>query len=180
MKKQTTSKKSEYIDYSEQYKHPKWQKKRLEILELHKYTCEKCNNEEKTLHVHHTRYIKGRNIWEYDNDIFECLCEDCHKKIHDKTKEQYIPYEYEEIYLHLKRLNDNELLFLNSIFELIDLYKNDMPDFLQYLANALNGIYSHKIYAELSLINDLENLSIGLSLLKNEINKPSDNLENTF
>lgn len=68
--------------YSEQLKSPKWQKRRLEILNRDKFTCQICGSTEKTLHVHHTIYIPGRNIWEYEDDQLITLCEDCHAEEH--------------------------------------------------------------------------------------------------
>lgn len=64
--------------YYELLKHPKWQKKRLEILEAAGFECECCGGKEKTLHVHHKYYQKGLKPWEYPDDSLQCLCEDCH------------------------------------------------------------------------------------------------------
>jgi len=66
------------ISYSDKLKDPRWQKKRLEIFERDKFTCRYCRSKEKTLNVHHIKYSKGRDPWEYDNDMLETLCEDCH------------------------------------------------------------------------------------------------------
>lgn len=70
------------MTYQEQYKHPSWQKKRLEVLDEHNYTCQECGNKEEQLHVHHTNYRKGNKIWEYDSLELMCLCDNCHKKYH--------------------------------------------------------------------------------------------------
>ena len=75
------------MNYKEQIKSPKWQKKRLEVLELRGFKCEECKCEDKQLHVHHRFYIKGRKYWEYDNDVLQVLCEDCHQKEHEKPEE---------------------------------------------------------------------------------------------
>lgn len=71
------------LTYAEQLKHPNWQRKRLEVLEHYRFTCFGCGSTEKTLHVHHKQYIKGRKAWEYELENFEALCEDCHKETHD-------------------------------------------------------------------------------------------------
>lgn len=68
--------------YSEQIKSPKWQKKRLEILNRDNFTCQICGCGDKTLHVHHVIYIPGRSIWEYEDNQLVTLCEDCHVKEH--------------------------------------------------------------------------------------------------
>ncbi len=67
--------KTDYLD-------PRWQKKRLEILQRDRFTCKYCESEEKTLHVHHKYYIKGRKVWDYHNSALITLCEDCHKDGH--------------------------------------------------------------------------------------------------
>lgn len=45
------------MKYSEQLKHPKWQKKRLEILKRDKWKCKKCKDDTTTLNVHHKEYL---------------------------------------------------------------------------------------------------------------------------
>ena len=70
------------MDYKEQIKHPKWQKKRLEILERDSYTCLECGEKEKTLHVHHNYYTSIFKLWEYSNEHLQTLCEDCHSERH--------------------------------------------------------------------------------------------------
>lgn len=69
--------------YSELLKHPLWQRKRLEILQRSNFRCETCDAGEKTLHVHHTYYEKGLRPWEYPDDSYRCLCEDCHEQAQD-------------------------------------------------------------------------------------------------
>lgn len=71
------------MEFKEQYKHPNWQKKRLEILERDNYTCVECGETEKTLHVHHDYYARSKKIWEYDDEFLQTLCEDCHSERHE-------------------------------------------------------------------------------------------------
>ena len=68
------------MKYSEKLKDPRWQKKRLEILERDKFTCKECGDTKTTLHVHHEAY-KG-NPWEADNDSLKTICEHCHGLTH--------------------------------------------------------------------------------------------------
>lgn len=70
------------ITWRDQYKHPMWQKKRLEALENAGYLCQKCYDGESTLHVHHKRYAKGRKVWEYTVGELSVLCEGCHQEVH--------------------------------------------------------------------------------------------------
>ncbi len=66
-------------DYSEKLKDPRWQKMRLMILERDGWKCRNCGAEDKTLHVHHLAYSPGVEPWNYDIDILETLCEECHE-----------------------------------------------------------------------------------------------------
>lgn len=52
------------MNYQEQIKDPRWQKRRLEILQLDNFTCQICGSYNKTLHIHHTIYLPQNNIWE--------------------------------------------------------------------------------------------------------------------
>ncbi len=75
------------MDFTQQYQHPNWQKKRLEVLEAANYTCAKCKAQEKQLHVHHLYYEKGRNVWEYDGQQeLMVVCFDCHEEIHARKE----------------------------------------------------------------------------------------------
>ena len=70
-------------DFWEKYKDPRWQRKRLELMELAGFTCEDCGAKDKPLNVHHSVYHKGRNPWEYPNNLLRCVCEDCHQRRED-------------------------------------------------------------------------------------------------
>jgi ribosomal protein S27AE len=74
------------LTYSEQLKHPKWQKVRLEKLESANFECENCGANEITLHVHHKQYFKGRMAWEYTHDELSVLCEVCHELEHHQEE----------------------------------------------------------------------------------------------
>lgn len=65
--------------YSEKLKDPRWQKKRLEILQRDDWRCQFCDNEKEMLQVHHLRYFKDAEPWDYDNRYLLTLCESCHK-----------------------------------------------------------------------------------------------------
>ncbi|MBP9881544.1 MAG: HNH endonuclease [Chitinophagales bacterium] len=73
--------------YLEKLTDPRWQKKRLEIMERDKFTCQSCGNKELTLNVHHTAYEKNKNPWEYDNNTMVTICKNCHEIYHGLKKE---------------------------------------------------------------------------------------------
>jgi hypothetical protein len=70
------------MTYSEQLKHPNWQRLRLEVLSSADFQCQICGDTETTLHVHHKQYLKGKLAWEYARSNFEVLCEGCHSDTH--------------------------------------------------------------------------------------------------
>lgn len=73
-------------EYYEKLKDPRWQKKRLQILERDNFTCQFCDDKESTLHIHH-KYYEEIEPWEHDNSALITLCEDCHKKESANKKE---------------------------------------------------------------------------------------------
>lgn len=85
--------KSKNKPYSEKLKDPRWQKKRLEVMERDDWSCQNCFDNMTTLSVHHIRYIPGRDPWDYPEKLLVTLCDNCHK------------YEYENRIIH-----ENELL----------------------------------------------------------------------
>lgn len=68
--------------YFELLKDPRWQRKRLEILNRSDFACENCQSTDKTLHVHHKLYRKGAMPWEYEDHELQALCENCHEDQH--------------------------------------------------------------------------------------------------
>jgi len=69
--------------YFDLLKHPNWQKRRLEVFEQAGFECSNCGSKDKTLHVHHCYYEKGKKPWEYPDSALRCLCEDCHQEAGD-------------------------------------------------------------------------------------------------
>ena len=73
-------KKKKGQEYFQKLKDPRWQKLRLEVFERDNWTCQGCNDTERTLHVHHKYYIfDGREPWDYPIDLLITLCESCHE-----------------------------------------------------------------------------------------------------
>ena len=71
------------MKYSEKLRDPRWQRKRLEVMEAAGFRCRWCEDETETLNVHHSYYEKGLEPWEYPNDSLHCLCESCHSARHE-------------------------------------------------------------------------------------------------
>lgn len=68
-------------NYADLLKDPRWQRKRLEVLQRAGWMCEECGDHTTTLHVHHRQYLKGRNPWDYPDELLQVLCEKCHRHI---------------------------------------------------------------------------------------------------
>lgn len=75
---------SEKKTYSEKLKDPRWQRKRLEILQRDNFECQWCGDKEATLHVHHFYYKKSGNPWDVEDHALVALCESCHSFEHLK------------------------------------------------------------------------------------------------
>lgn len=64
------------MKYSEKLRSPRWQKRRLEILERDKFTCTLCNDDKTELHVHHKKY--SGEPWEAPESDLQTVCKYCH------------------------------------------------------------------------------------------------------
>jgi len=71
--------------YQEKLRDPRWQKKRLEVLNHFDFTCCLCGSKEKTLNVHHGYYERGMEPWEYASNTLWSLCEECHSDIQNRV-----------------------------------------------------------------------------------------------
>jgi len=61
---------------------PRWQKRRLEIMQRDDFQCRDCKSKSETLNVHHAYYVTGRRCWDYPSFSLETLCWECHKLRH--------------------------------------------------------------------------------------------------
>ena len=64
--------------YSKKLRDPRWQKKRLVIMERDEWKCQQCAASTTTLNVHHCYYVRGREPWDYEDESLVTLCEECH------------------------------------------------------------------------------------------------------
>ena len=65
------------ITYSQKLRDPRWQKKRLHILERDQWRCCSCGDDKSNLQVHHVIYAK-KDPWDYSDDCYQTLCDKCH------------------------------------------------------------------------------------------------------
>lgn len=67
------------MTYSEKLRDPRWQKKRLQILERDGWACKSCGTTTQNLQVHHIIYAR-RDPWDYPDDSYQTLCDECHRE----------------------------------------------------------------------------------------------------
>jgi hypothetical protein len=70
-------------DYWKKLKDPRWQKKRLAILERDKWRCLCCDEEERELQVHHLHY--GDDPWAVSDALLVTVCDECHAVLSKKA-----------------------------------------------------------------------------------------------
>lgn len=99
--------------YSERLNDDRWRAKRLEILNRDNFECKKCSDQDAQLHVHHKRYIKGHEPWEYDNFDLITLCDLCHLEIEGILKDLNM-LNINNVYIHksTKWNTGNKIMFI--------------------------------------------------------------------
>lgn len=72
-------------------KDPRWQRKRLKIMERDGWKCVACGASDKELHVHHLMY--ENEYWDTPDKYLQALCFECHDKLgeHPKAGVGYLP-----------------------------------------------------------------------------------------
>lgn len=74
---------SRRMTYQQQLRDPRWQKKRLLVLERDEWKCVSCGDSKTELHVDHIKYRTRRiKAWEYRMDELQTLCRLCHEEKH--------------------------------------------------------------------------------------------------
>ena len=101
--------------YYEKLKDPRWQRKRLEVMERDEWKCRRCKCEGKTLNVHHKRYAKNGDPWGVELKDLVTLCEHCHEVI------------------ELNKKSVLECLINNDYFIDFDIYETNFVSFMENL-----------------------------------------------
>lgn len=122
--------------YAEKLKHPKWQRRRLDILQRDNFTCQLCGDTESTLHIHHKNYRRCE-IWEYEDDELITYCELCHLVVeHFKEQEgspEVIIVEKEESESESEQINLFVLLKIDDKYFIVILYFNKYSKKLNFI-----------------------------------------------
>jgi hypothetical protein len=148
--------------YLAKLKDPRWQKKRLEILQRDNWSCQRCLDDSSTLNVHHRKYLDSVEIWDYPNELLITLCDNCHENEKLKMSEN------EQLLLDALRthfLSDDILALYYGLVEFQPLHVTEVvasayanafsnPEIQKYLIDQmfLNLKSKHKTKTE-SLLN---------------------------
>jgi hypothetical protein len=74
------------------YRDPRWQRRRLEIMQRDCFCCSECDSDDKTLNVHHRHYLPAKKPWEYEDDDLTTLCAECHARVGENKKELSVSF----------------------------------------------------------------------------------------
>ena len=134
------------MNYSEKLKDPRWQKKRLEILNRDEFTCRTCKDKETQLQVHHLKY-KGEP-WEVSSEHLITLCKHCHSLLELFNKSSVIDvYSLRVIKIHSTKkgqliatgVHGNRVLMASinqdSIVPLFNLSKSHIDELHNFVTN---------------------------------------------
>lgn len=137
------------MTYAEKLKNPRWQKKRLQILDRDKFTCTLCGDTETTLHVHHNKY-EGEP-WEAEDAELKTHCEHCHLII-ESFKKSEVDEKVKRVVKIVSKNPDINFMILMAVcdfdkgrdlYYLFDYYPEDKKLEYQY-------VISSNVFAELN------------------------------
>lgn len=74
------------MSYTEKLADPRWQRKRLEVMNRDNWTCQRCGDSTTQLEIHHTQYWEGKKPWEYPDDMLVTVCRNCHENERHRPK----------------------------------------------------------------------------------------------
>ncbi len=98
--------------YADKLKDPRWQRRRLEIMQRDNFRCVKCGDDKNTLQVHHKEYIMDCDPWRYDDDYLSTLCMHCHQEITDFKVSGIEEFDSIELYKTYRYESGEYLLFI--------------------------------------------------------------------
>lgn len=105
-------------NYSEKLKNPKWQKRRLEILQRDNFTCQICTDTETELQIHHKKYTGEPHEAPEEDLVTMCKC--CHKaETYANKKGLNLISSFKKGNSYFGKLSDNSLYLSNPDFEML-------------------------------------------------------------
>ena len=132
--------------YSQKLQDPRWQKKRLEIMQRDNFTCQACGDTESELHVHHKQYTTDLPQNELSENLITYCCV-CHDVIH-YTKNHIIDID-NDYFMHnivVKNFKSSvgvfSIIYSNSYVHLIARFFNHVPE---YSIIGFTNIYTQEL-----------------------------------
>lgn len=142
-------------NYLELLKDPRWQKKRLEILQRDDWFCQACRDSESTLHVHHLKYTSAFP-WETPDHLLITLCESCHA-----NEEAMKGYDYYELLVDTGLTRKDLVILLEHVkFRMIKSTENKSPFW----------VFTDDVLARLVTRDELNDLVDFLMVKRKEVN----------
>lgn len=127
--------------YWEKLKDPRWQKKRLEIMQRDEFKCSRCNRGDVTLNVHHRIYRKKCEPWEYGDDDLTTLCQPCHSIITDEDSSIKEWLSWDENRLFILRFMELEDCGMHNV-------ESAMWAFQEMVTHYLGLVFKDGVYLE--------------------------------
>lgn len=105
------------MSYDKKLKSPKWQRKRLKIMDRDNFSCCICGDNTSSLNVHHLFYDKEiKQPYDYPDDSLLTVCDNCHNDIHSSKIGAY-----SLILMNLfVKLTDSDRSFVNELISEIN------------------------------------------------------------
>ncbi len=119
-----------YKTYAEKLRDPRWQKKRLKVLNRDEWECQLWTKHKGMKIVHHKYYLKGKEPWQYPMKALITLCENCNKLIHPeryKNKTQVTEEKEVQILTPIEK-KEEELNTMKARKKFFDKFKDDPCD----------------------------------------------------
>lgn len=135
-------------EYAEKLKSPKWQRRRLEIMERDNFTCQICGNKDATLNVHHLYY--NDEPWDAEDDCLITLCEECHEHEHDAGHLQRAIQDL--------RKNGVTTFEMKCLIEVLSCFIKGEPNLIVDVVDSLRNKTGCKVIGE-NIYNSIMNLA---------------------
>lgn len=120
--------------YSEKLRDPRWQRKRLSILERDGWACKRCGDNETTLVVHHFAY--SGEPWEVQDHLLLTICDRCHTDEHEyraQNEKDFLKSFYAAGFLSC------------DLIEIADALKEYNFDTLPHVPEVISSVLGHHI-----------------------------------
>lgn len=134
------------MTYSKKLQDPRWQKKRLKILERDNWACQLCGDRTTTFNIHHIKY--SSEPWDAPNENLISLCYHCHSLVsflNDSTIHKVVKYTGAQPSTYfLIALIDNNTSILASPYIATFEFNSETNTWLH------NEIIPKEVFAELS------------------------------